>query len=216
MTVSGSGTPEIVRPEDAAERRHRLAGRLRRLGPDALIVARRPHVRGGRRRGAGARRPASIAERRHSCSPSWPSPSSRGTGPPSRPRSARSSLYDFLFIEPLYTLTVRDPTEWLNLCSCSSSGSWSAGSPGGSATVRRPRSRASARRSALFSVSFTLANRARPGCARCRRSPGCSATRSDARVWVIVGETTVGRHRPGRQPATCRAGGLRDPSPPPR
>ena len=24
-------------------------------------------------------------------------------------------LYDFLFVEPFYTLTVRDPTEWLNL-----------------------------------------------------------------------------------------------------
>ena len=39
----------------------------------------------------------------------------RGTGPAVAAAIGSFLVYDFLFIEPLYTLTVRDPGEWLNL-----------------------------------------------------------------------------------------------------
>ena len=39
----------------------------------------------------------------------------RGTGPAIATAIGSFLVYDFLFIEPLYTLTVRDPGEWLNL-----------------------------------------------------------------------------------------------------
>ncbi len=59
--------------------------------------------------------PVSTMRPPPSCSPSSASPSCVGRDRRSRPRSAHSSLYDFLFIEPHYTLTVHDPPEWLNL-----------------------------------------------------------------------------------------------------
>ena len=39
----------------------------------------------------------------------------RGTGPAIATAIGAFLVYDFLFIEPHYTLTVRDPAEWLNL-----------------------------------------------------------------------------------------------------
>ena len=41
--------------------------------------------------------------------------SSRGTGPAVATAIGSFLAYDYLFIEPLHTLTVRDPAEWLNL-----------------------------------------------------------------------------------------------------
>ena len=39
----------------------------------------------------------------------------RGTGPAIATAVGAFLVYDFLFIEPYYTLTVSDPGEWLNL-----------------------------------------------------------------------------------------------------
>ena len=81
----------------------------------------------------------------------------RGTGPAVATAIGSFLAYDFLFIEPLYTLTVSDPAEWLNLLLLLVVGVVIGQLAG------RERDRAVAaiegerEARALFSVSFTLA-----------------------------------------------------------
>ena len=82
----------------------------------------------------------------------------RGTGPAIATAVGAFLLYDFFFIEPTYTLTVRDPAEWLNLLLLLAVGVVVGQLAG------RERDRAVAategRReaSAMFDISFTLAS----------------------------------------------------------
>ena len=106
-------------------------------------------------------------------------------------------VYDFLFTQPLYTLTVRDPEEWLNLLLLLVLGTV-VGRLAGRERDRAERAVAREREArALFSVSFALAEQRNT--ADALRS--VAATVRDetrmSRVWVVLGESIVADTDPG-------------------
>ena len=144
----------------------------------------------------------------------------RGTGPAIATAFGSFLVYDFFFTDPHYTLTVRDPAEWLNLILLLVVGVVVGRLAG------RERDRALAaiegRREALtlFNVSFTLASERDPAAAM----PAVARLVHDevraTRVWIVVGETVAAdtaptgsplpghrpvhstlRRRPGNEPA---------------
>jgi two-component system sensor histidine kinase KdpD len=144
----------------------------------------------------------------------------RGTAPAIATAVGAFLVYDFLFIEPRFTLTVHDPAEWLNLLMLLVVGVVVGRLAG------RERDRAVAALEgqrealALFNVSFTLASERDPAAAL----PAIARMIRDdvraSRVWVVVGEAVAAdtaptgsplpgtrsvhstlRRRPGREPA---------------
>ena len=113
-------------------------------------------------------------------------------------------VYDFFFIEPLYTFTVNDPAEWLNLILLLVVGVV-VGQLAGRERERRITALEGEREAmALFNVSFTISTErnlaaALPTIARMVRDEIRAA-----RVWVVVGGTIVADTAPGRQPASGR------------
>ncbi len=113
----------------------------------------------------------------------------RGTGPAIATAIGSFLAYDFLFTEPVFTLTVRDPAEWLNLVLLLVVGVVIGRLAG------RERDRAVAavegeqEARALFSVSFTLATENDLAAAL----PAIVRMVSDQvhalRVWIVVGDT---------------------------
>jgi two-component system sensor histidine kinase KdpD len=143
----------------------------------------------------------------------------RGTGPAIATAVGSFLVYDFLFIEPLYTFTVRDPAEWLNLLLLLVIGTVVGRLAG------RERERAIAaiegerEALAMFNISFTLAGERDPAVAS---RPIAEILRSQmraSRVWIKVAEAVTAdtadaasppiappvqvvlRRRPGDEPA---------------
>ena len=143
----------------------------------------------------------------------------RGTGPAVATAVGAFLVYDFFYIEPLYTFTVRDPAEWLNLLLLLVVGVVVGRLAG------RERDRAVAaiegerEASAMFNVSFTLASQRDTTSAL---GPIAGLVRDEvraSRVWIVVGDSvvadtadrtgiptspvvyTVLRRRPGDEPA---------------
>jgi two-component system sensor histidine kinase KdpD len=111
-------------------------------------------------------------------------------------------LYDFLFIEPIYTLTVRDPTEWLNLLLLLVLGTV-VGRLAGEQRERARRALAREREArALFDISFAIATRRdAPDAVRKVATTVCDETQM-SRVWIVLGETVAADTDPGSGPAT--------------
>ena len=144
----------------------------------------------------------------------------RGTGPAIATAVGSFLLYDFLFIEPFYTLTVNDPSEWLNLLLLLVVGivvGRLAGRERDRAVVAIEGEREAL---ALFSVSFTLATERDPTAALAAIARMVGDEIRASRVWVVVGEAVAAdtapagsplpgtrvvhstlRRRPGNQPA---------------
>lgn len=125
----------------------------------------------------------------------------RGTGPAVATAIGSFVAYDFLFIEPLYTFTVSDPAEWLNLLLLLVVGVVIGRLAG------RERDRAVAaiegeqEARALFSVSFTLATEsdmaaALPAIARMVRDEVQAL-----RAWIVVGDTVAADSESAGSPA---------------
>jgi two-component system sensor histidine kinase KdpD len=115
----------------------------------------------------------------------------RGTGPAIATAIGSFLAYDFLFIEPLYTFTVRDPAEWLNLLLLLVIGTVVGRLAG------RERERAIAaiegerEALAMFNISFTLAGeRDLTAASRPIAEILRSQTRA-TRVWIKVGEAVA-------------------------
>ncbi len=217
--MTGPSTAEAARSEDEVRGRHRLQRRLRRLGPDLLVVL--------LALGLGA---AVVAVLERVAGFDNGSPAFilavvavavlRGTGPAIATAVGAFLAYDFLYVEPYYTLTVGDPGEWLNLVLLLVVGIVVGRLAG------RERDRAVAaiegerEALALFNVSFTLATERDPAAA----FPAIARMVRDevraTRVWVIVGEAVAAdtalagsppaldpavhstlRRRPGDEPA---------------
>jgi two-component system, OmpR family, sensor histidine kinase KdpD len=127
-------------------------------------------------------------------------------------------VYDFLFIEPRFTFTVRDPGEWLNLLLLLLIGTV-VGRLAGRERDRAERALAGEREArALFNVSFALAERRETGEALRAVAATVRAETRMARVWIALGETVAAdtaaeaatatpavhvilRRRPGDEPA---------------
>lgn len=219
MTLASSPPVETRRPDDDVEGQRTLELRLRRLGPDAIVVLTALAL--GAAVVAVLERVAGFVD----ASPAFllavvAVAVMRGTGPAIATAVGSFLVYDFFFIEPYYTLTVHDPAEWLTLVLLLVVGVVVGRLAG------RERDRAVAanegRREALalFAVSFTLANvrdpaEALPSVARMVRDEVRAK-----RVWVVVGETIAAdtapsgshapvnpavhvtlRRRPGDEPA---------------
>ncbi len=100
-------------------------------------------------------------------------------------------LYDFLFIEPRFTLTVRDPREWLNLLLLLVVGIV-VGRLAGRQRERADAALAGEREAqALFWISFTLANRRDTIEALSVIATKLRADTRMARVWMTIGKSTV-------------------------
>ena len=100
-------------------------------------------------------------------------------------------VYDFLFIEPRFTFTVRDPAEWLNLLLLLVLGTV----VGRLAGEQRDRARRALERErearALFDISFAIASRRdAPDALRAVATTVRDETRM-SRVWIVLGETVA-------------------------
>ncbi len=112
-------------------------------------------------------------------------------------------LYDFLFIEPLYNLTVHDPTEWLNLLLLLVLGTV-VGRLAGEQRERATRALAREREArALFDISFAIATRRdAPDAVRAVAATVRNDTRM-SRVWIVLGESVAADTDPGSASATA-------------
>ena len=124
----------------------------------------------------------------------------RGTGPAVAAAIGSFLVYDFLFIEPLYTLTVRDPGEWLNLILLLVVGVV----VGRLAGRERDRANAATERErearALFNVTFTLATERDPAAALATIARMVCDEADATRVWIMVGEAIVADTAPAGSP----------------
>ena len=100
-------------------------------------------------------------------------------------------LYDFLFIQPVFTLTVRDPREWLNLLLLLVVGVV-VGRLAGRERERAEAALAGEREAqALFWISFTLANRRDTLDALALIATKLRVDTGMSRVWMTIGRSTV-------------------------
>ena len=98
-------------------------------------------------------------------------------------------LYDYLFTEPRFTLTVRDPGEWLNVLLLLVVGTV-VGRLAGRQRARAEAALAREREArALFNVSFALAEQRDIADALPRIVEILRAESRMSRVWVVIGET---------------------------
>lgn len=184
-----SSTTDDNRPKDAAGSRS-WRRRLRRLGPDAASVVAAVAILSvvvgaleqiaGFDNGAPAFLLAVVVVA-----------VLRGTGPAVATAIGSFLAYDFLFIEPVYTFTVNDPAEWLNLILLLVVGVVIGQLAG------RERDRAVAaiegEREArtLFSVSFTLATEGDMAAALPAIAQMVGEEVRASRVWIVVGEAVA-------------------------
>ncbi len=180
-------------------RRDRFARRLRRLGPDLLVVA--------VALGLGVVVVA-VLERVAGLDSAAAAfllavvgvAVLRGTGPAITTAVGAFLLYDFLFIEPFYTLTVDDPSEWLNLLLLLVVGIV-VGRLAGRERDRAVTAIEGEREAlALFNVSFTLATeRDQTAALSAIARMVCDEIRA-LRVWVVVGEAVAADTAPAGSP----------------
>jgi two-component system sensor histidine kinase KdpD len=143
----------------------------------------------------------------------------RGTWPAVVTAVGAFLAYDFFFIEPLYTFTVGDPEEWLNLLLLLVVGIV-VGRLAGSARARAEAAIEGERSArAMFTLSFTLSTRRDT---RSALGPIADIVRKETkadRVWIVVAESVMAdtapelgppgspavhvvlRRRPGAEPA---------------
>ena len=143
----------------------------------------------------------------------------RGTGPALVTAVGSFLVYDFFFIAPLYTFTVRDPAEWLNLLLLLVVGAV----VGRLAGQERDRALAAIEgereANAMFNVSFLLATRTDTPTALGPIAGIVRAETRSRRVWITVADAVVAdtgegatapvnppvhvvlRRRPGDEPA---------------
>jgi two-component system, OmpR family, sensor histidine kinase KdpD len=218
-TMADSRAVDVGRSDDDIDQFDRIRRGLRRVGPDVLVAA--AALAAGAvvvavlERMAGIDNAAAVfllavvivAVR-------------RGTGPAIATAVGAFLVYDFLFVQPYYTLTVADPNEWLNLVLLLIVGVV----VGRLAGRERDRAVAAIERQrealALFNVSFTLANERAPAAALPAIARMLGEDVRATRVWVVVGETVAAdtassgggpprhpavhatlRRRPGDEPA---------------
>ncbi len=144
----------------------------------------------------------------------------RGTGPAILTAVGAFLAYDFFFIEPTYTFTVRDPAEWLNLLLLLVVGvvvGRLAGQERDRAVVALEREREA---SAMFDISFTLASDRDTSATLGRIAEIVRDETDSGRAWITVGEAVTAdtaapattatpvpavhvvlRRRPGDEPA---------------
>ncbi len=126
-------------------------------------------------------------------------------------------LYDFLFIEPRFTFTVRDPREWLNLLLLLVVGIV-VGRLAGRQRERAEAALAGEREAqALFWISFTLANRRDTLDALSTIATKLRADTRMSRVWMTIGKSTVAADDSAAPPSAVvrHAGRLCHAPPPP-
>jgi uncharacterized protein DUF4118 len=113
----------------------------------------------------------------------------RGAWPAVVTAIAAFLAYDFFFIEPLYTFTVRDPEEWLNLLLLLVVGVV-VGRLAGSARARAEAAIEGERSArAMFDLSYTLSTRRdTPSALRPLADIVRAETKAD-RVWIAVGDS---------------------------
>lgn len=113
----------------------------------------------------------------------------RGTGPAVVTAIGAFFAYDFFFIEPLYTLTVRDPQEWLNLLLLLVVGIVVGRLAGASRARAEAAIEGEQSARAMFDVSFTMSTRKdTPSALR----PIADIVRDETtaeRVWIVVGDS---------------------------
>lgn len=198
--MADSNVAHAGRSDDDVATFDELRRRLRRVGPDALVVVAALAVGAAviavLERVAGFENAAAayllavvtVAVL-------------RGTGPAIATAVGSFLVYDFFFIEPYYTLTVANPNEWLNLVLLLIVGVV----VGRLAGRERDRAVAAIEQQhealALFNVSFTLANERTPATAL----PAIARMIGDdvraTRVWIAVGDTVAAdTARPGNAP----------------
>ncbi len=115
----------------------------------------------------------------------------RGTGPAIITAVGSFLAYDFLFIEPLYTFTVRDPAEWLNLLLLLVV-SIVVGRLAGRERERALAAIAGQREAlAMFNISFTLAGLRDPTEASRPIAEIIRQQIQASRVWIKVGDTVT-------------------------
>lgn len=106
-------------------------------------------------------------------------------------------LYDFLFTEPLFTFTVHDTGEWLNLLLLLLVGTV-VGRLAGQERDRAERALGREREAlALFDVSFSLAERHDTAGALATVAATVRAASRMSRVWVVLGENVAADTAPG-------------------
>jgi two-component system, OmpR family, sensor histidine kinase KdpD len=217
--MTGSTAHDGTRPEVEVGRRYWRVRRLRRAGPDVFLVAIALAI--GVAVVALLERVAGVDSAAAAFLLAVVAVAVlRGTGPAVATAVGSFLLYDFLFIEPYYTLTVNDPTEWLNLLLLLVVGVVVGRLAG------RERDRAMAaiegerEALALFNVSFTLASERDPTAALSAIARMVRDEIRATRVWVVEGEAVVAdtapagsslpgsravhstlRRRPGDEPA---------------
>ena len=210
MSACGAASQTAARQPVWRDRRVRSV-----LASGAAIVGR---PRGGRGRRRGPRDGRGLAD----ASPAYllavvAVAVVRGTVPAIVTAIGAFLVYDFFFIEPLYTFTVRDPAEWLNLLLCWSSGSSSGDSPAGSATGPSRPSRGE--REATRPVRHQLHPRLRTGRAGMPFGRIATILRDETPRAVSgssVGETVAADTAGPSAPTPSRADRARRPAPAPR
>jgi two-component system sensor histidine kinase KdpD len=111
------------------------------------------------------------------------------------------ALYDFLFIEPHFSLTVHDSREWVNLLLLLFIGTV-VGRLAGEQRDRAERAMAREREArALFKVSFSLSDRRDTSAALASVVATVREETRMSRVWVVIGETVLGDTGAGVGPA---------------
>jgi two-component system sensor histidine kinase KdpD len=197
--MTGSTPGETRGPEGDAEGQRALVRRLRRLGPDVLVVA-----------AALALGAAVVALLENVGGFNDASPTFllavvtvavlRGTGPAMATAIGSFLVYDFLFIQPYFTLSVHDPVEWLNLSLLLVVGVV-VGRLAGRERDRAVNAIAGRREAvALFDVSYTLATERDLAAALGSITRMVREEIRATRVWVVVGETIAADTAPAGSP----------------
>jgi two-component system sensor histidine kinase KdpD len=190
---------EAIPAEDGVNRRHRLAARVRGFGPDLVVIAVALAL------GAAV---VAVLERGAGLDTAAPAfilavvavAVLRGTGAAIATAFGSFLVYDVLFIEPYYNLTVHDPEEWLNLTLLLVVGVVVGQLAG------RERDRAVAaiegerEALALFNVSFTLATERDPAAALPTIARMVGDEVEAIRLWITVGESVAADTAPPGSP----------------
>jgi len=128
-----------------------------------------------------------------------------GTTPAVVTALASFLLYDFLFTQPVFTFTVRDPREWLNLLLFLLVGVV-VGRLAGRERERAELALAGEREAqALFWISFTLANRRDTLEALSSIATRLRVVTAMSRVWMTIGKSTVAADETAPPPSAAAA-----------
>ncbi len=111
-------------------------------------------------------------------------------------------IYDFLFIQPIFTLTVRDPREWINLLLLLVIGAIVGRLAGRQRDMAAAAQAGEREARALFGISFTLATQRDIGDALASIAGSLRGETRMSRVWITLGETVAAD---AREPGSTQA-----------